>query len=127
METREEFVAGLRAMADHFEDHPDQDLPYVGNSKFYIWPDSKDEFTEQVRALGSCDKGSDDNYVNASKQFGPFTVQVTANHSAVCERVVKGTHMVTKKVYPNVEPVETLVEEEIVEWVCPPSFLKETV
>lgn len=122
MTEREEFIKGLNDFADHLTTHPELNVPDLGT--IYIFAHNKESFSKQARALGKAEKSSSGSYFNVTRNFGPFKVQVTAPHQAVCERVVTGTRKVVKKVYPNIEPTEEIVEEDIVEWICPESVLK---
>lgn len=49
-----------------------------------------------------------------------FKVTIMTSRKTVCTPKVVGKELVEQKVYPQVEPVTTLVEQDIVEWECNP-------
>lgn len=54
------------------------------------------------------------------KQVNNVNFTVRASRESVCEKVVTGKQIVEEKIYPHVEPVTTLVEKDVIEWVCKP-------
>jgi len=102
----------------------------VANPEHAAWPTcfvfchDADDFANKVRTLGKCSKGSAGGYLNADRWFGRVHHQVTISQQLTCERRQVGTKPVTKLVPAvEVEMVEVTVEEPIMEWVCPQSFL----
>lgn len=118
MERRAEAIQSLRDLATHLETHPGLDLPDF--SRMFVFCSDKEGFARNVRALGKGEKSSTKNYINVTRDFGTITVEVTAPHRAVCEKVSLGTRRVVKSV-PTFHDEE--VEEEVFEWVCPESVL----
>jgi len=90
----------------------------------FVFCHDADDFANKVRTLGKCSKGASSGYLNADRWFGRVHHQVTISQELTCERRQVGTKPVTKLVPAvEVEMVEVIVEEPIMEWVCPPSFL----
>jgi hypothetical protein len=122
-EEKRAYIDGLRQLADWLEDHPM--LPAPSSTDFYIFAYSKEKFSEYARGMGKAEKSSSGGYFNITHEFpGELKLQLTATHGAVCEKVKVGTRKVVKKVYPDVQPTEEIVEEDIYEWVCPESVLR---
>lgn len=98
---------------------------YVG-----LWPYNRDRFSEYVGAIGKCEKGSNSTSVFVKKAFGSSSstnieLTVRLSHEEICEKVVVGVRQVEKQVpVGEVQYTTEIVEEEIVEWKCPESFLK---
>lgn len=115
---RAKVIQSLRDLATHLEAHPDLDVPDL--NKVFVFCSDKEGFARNVRALGKGEKSSGQGYINVARDFGTITVEVTAPHRAVCEKVSLGTRRVVKSV-PTYHDEE--VEEEVFEWVCPESVL----
>ena len=125
-EKRTAFVAGLRAAADWYEQHPavkpPHQYPYM-ISNFAV--DGLADMKAVAEALGTCDKETTDSFYRLKRNIGNVILEFVSHRATVCERVVVGTKMVSRQVpvYAAPEPVEYRteeVEEEIVEWRCPP-------
>ena len=118
---REQFVAGLREVADHIENTRGIVPP---TPTFYIQANAGN-FGDEIRTLGKSEKSSSSYEVRATRRFtGLTTIIVQVPHEGVCKKISKGVQKISKMVYPTVEPYETFVEEEVFEWECPESFLK---
>ncbi len=126
-ETQQAFVAGLRQVADFLADKPELVRAVARSTTFYAWTFDKPTFARLALMLGDAEKSSDTDYYNVERSFGPLTLQVTARHEHVCERVVVGVETVevtapdpeAVAALPRVTRTETV---EKVEWVCPPSL-----
>ena len=105
------FIKGLRQIADFYETHPEIPTPYV--DKLFAFLQTRDQMTEVARAIGTCEKGADDNYFWLRKTFGTFKVEWNVSRNVACRRVVVGTREVP-------EQVIAAHTEEIVEWHCDP-------
>jgi hypothetical protein len=127
---RADFTAGLRALADWYDAHPDVPLPYEAISPLSILISGDDDQLTEVgriaRAMGTCDKVVTAKFFRVTKSFGPVVkLEVVADRDQVCERVVTGVETVTELVPDPAAPlVEQTVEREIVEWQCPESILR---
>ena len=112
------FVDGLRALAGFLERHPD--MPRPGTVRVDIWVDTKEEFRKVARTLGSAEKLDQFDWLYVLRKHFSETVQLDLNitRGLVCERIVTGTRVVPETFTP--ERVE-----QIFEWTCPDSIMKE--
>jgi hypothetical protein len=145
---RAAYTRGLREIAEWLDDHPEVELPYLGDYAEgsalpalpiflrppYKWePDKADVRTQMAtvaRAMGRAEKRIKE-WVDGSssfqvwREFGGLVVYAQAGRDEVCERIVVGTEEVTKQV-PDPEALAAvpLVEKtetvEKVEWRCGP-------
>lgn len=108
--TNQEFVQGLRELADLYERHPEMLVP---NHQLYLYlpySETPQRYAETVKALadggtvrkkGSRDK--DDFYFGVARDFAALTVEFNIERQALCKKVIK------------MKAVET--------WECPDSIL----
>jgi hypothetical protein len=108
--SREEYIQGLRDIADFFEARPDLPTPSFGESIF-IWERSLENARERGIQMAPCEKEHTDNYFHLVRKFGPHTLKVTWGRDDVCERVQVGTKHVPEEVIPA-------HDEPIYEWDC---------
>lgn len=132
-EIASDLVTGLRGLADFIEREPEF-ARMIAPVTLYAWmtPDSPAEFAQMALRLGTFDKGADDSFFNADKQFSPrLTLQLTARRELVCERVVVGVEEVeilerdpqrVDEAMASIPFVKSTRTIETVEWVCPPSL-----
>jgi len=125
--TREQFIASLRAIADWYETHPALEVPHTDT--LAIIP-AQGQFAAAVRELGPGEKSTAGSFYFFTRDFGGLKVQVADYRENVCQRRVTGIRTVVEErlvypegVRPEVQRVER--EEEVVEWICPDSFLRE--
>ncbi len=127
---------GLRQFALHLEQNPEL-IDLIGREKFYIFHYGDDvvEFSRKALLLGgTVTKTSDLAHFNVEREFGPMvTVQVTARHEHVCERVVVDVEEVEEEGRdPELVaaalrdiPMQKITKTvEKIEWRCP-TLLKE--
>lgn len=130
-DVRAEYIAGLRALADALEQHPELMLPYTGrlSSPMNVIPlgdEQRPQLTAWARALpGKREKQERDQYLDLIGAFHGLGIKVICDRDEVCERVVVGTETVTKTVkdpaaLAAVPEVEVTEEVEVVEWRCRP-------
>lgn len=121
MGEREEFIAGLRDLADWLEERPELPGP-VGGERVLVFTQDAETFREYLGHMGAVEKNySGDDYARAIKRFGPINYEVFTDREKVCRRVQVGTRTVAQEV--PVEDVETKtveVEEPVYEWDCSP-------
>ena len=121
MTTAEEYVNGLRELADWFEAHPEIERP---STDFSIYAtDSKENAEETMRALLPCKKKYDDSLFTLSRSFGPFTLHYVFMRNTVCTPKVVGQREVPLKVIPPRFEPEKVIEahtEDVIEWECEP-------
>jgi hypothetical protein len=139
MTDRTAYTAGLRALADLLDQHPEVPLPYDGTSTpitimhLGTNPATRDAFAATVRAFpGHRSKDADGTYFDVTVDVHGLKVKVTTYRDAVCERVVTGTREVTREV-PDPDalaavPTTTVTETvEDVRWECAPLTAPERV
>ncbi len=131
---RVEYTAGLRALADLLDAHPELRLPYDGRTgpiAVYLTTqdgaDQRANLAAWARVLpGPKTKeqaGTDGQLFALRARLHGLNFEVIANRDEVCERVVVGTREVVETVpdpellaaVPTVEQTRT---EELVEWRC---------
>lgn len=132
---RAEYIAGLRALADLLERNPDLDLPTYGKwswspIRVVITRDDgqrqRDQLAAWARALpGEKTKapaGQDGEMLTLAGRLRGIWIDVLADRDEVCERVVIGTHEVTKEIPDPDAPTVTVTEiVEDVRWECKPA------
>jgi len=124
--TSGELAAGLRALADFIDAHPD--LPYPTYLRWpSVWcPTSADEVAALIRAAKAAgipvEKRHSATQRNVAFQFGAVKAEALVNKEEVCERVVVGqkVELVPDPTYipPDVPLVEQVVD--VTEWRCLP-------
>jgi len=132
---RAAYTAGLRALADLLDQHDEIPLPYHGTGiglSIGIHGRTSDEDTAarlataaRVLMPGTRAKAVEDDYYRVEGSLRGLKLQVWAMRDQVCERVVIGTHEVTRKVPDPVAlaavPTYVITETvEEVEWICSP-------
>ena len=140
MTARDQYIAGLRALADLLDADETMPLPYDGTgysqiAVFYHGSDSKDGLAAFARAFpGRLEKVYDDE----SEAFGfelrgtlggpdGLGIRAVGDRTKVCRRVVTGTRTEIRE-----EPITQVVgkrsvpvEVETVEWICDEPLLAE--
>jgi len=117
--THDEFVSGLRALADYYERHSELPLPDFGISgEVQIFDvNGKDEMAKIAGIFGNCEKEYDWMF-RLKKKLGPFTLCAIDYKDQICTKRVVGTRQVEKRVPTEFAMVTET--EEIVEWDCGP-------
>jgi hypothetical protein len=118
MNRRQEFVAGLRELADFLESTPECPTPKTRTINVTCTDEAK--IAEVARSLGRCEKFDYEWTIGLRRKFGSITFQVHWWHYKACKKVpVPGEKEVQyvstgyeKREYPKFK------------WVCPPSFLR---
>jgi len=130
--TKTEHIQALRDLANFLEqrDFPenwiDKDRTYGYNRyppvSLYLFTKDKQLFGQCMKAIGTCTKNATEGYLEIRRVEPTFSIEINANRSQVCEKVIVG-----KKVIPSkpeeIIPAEPEKEVDIVEWKCPESFL----
>lgn len=137
---RAAFTAGLRDLADWFDQHPEIDLPYqiTGSPvpvRFTIgifpsdaaWEEGEDDtagrFAAAARALGGeRRKEATETTMRVVRTFGPgLELNIWASRERVCEAVVVGTKTVTREEVVTPAVTRLVVEDQdVIEWRCQP-------
>lgn len=130
--TQRAFIDGLRDLADMLERTPAAipiNTPFSGFLGVYgdDWDTPLEQMTALARATGGrWEKSTEFDDFRLIRHFGPHKITLFTSRENVCERVVTGTRMA---MIPDPDFVATAplveVEQEIVEWVCPPSIFAE--
>jgi len=118
---RREFIAGLRDLADFFEQNPEIDKPYSGCT-LTLYVSDKKKLAKYARAFGHAEKVVDDYSFRLSKEFGTTGVKVEtySSRQSVCERVKIGEEFVpTHKIAATEERFVEGHMKDIYEWKCP--------
>ena len=113
-----EYVAGLRALTDFIEAHPELTPQYPMKELVYGLP--SEQFAAATRTLlgaGQPEKVYTDESIEVRVAFGPHFLGVYTSRSEVCERRQVGTKLV-EKVDPDAPRIT--VEEPVYEWDCKP-------
>ena len=107
---REDFIRGLRDMADFFAQHPTVKLP--STECFNVFVTTREELAEHARVT-SWEKVYEGPWFMLRKHFSEdLRLEINTDRQTVCRKVVTGTRVVPAK--PAVEEHE----EETFEWVC---------
>lgn len=129
---RSGYTAGLRALADLLDAHPEIPLPYTGSKHSgLLWIlQSEDDQRPILRKLarllpGLIEKGYRGTDFDLKGSLDGLHLHVIADRDSVCERVVTGTREVTREVPDPVAlaavPTTVVTETvEDVEWRCAP-------
>jgi hypothetical protein len=121
---RRQFIAGLRAVAQFYEEHPA--AWYDGmhlTLNMYAWGRAaRKALSETARAFGHCNKIYDDNNVIVSRQFSEqVTLAVFAAKARVCRRIILGARILPERVVAATTEVRIPASTvEIVDWQCEP-------
>lgn len=134
-DSRAEYIAGLRELANLLEQNPDLRLPYHGGqAEMLIFPSygrQRAELARWARLLpGLKQKRPKGDNFDLAAQVRGLKLLICCDREEVCEKRVIGTEVITETVpdpeYMASAPlVERETEREIVEWVCTPSILAE--
>lgn len=119
----EEYVRGLREMADFIEAHPAL-TPHL-EANLVRFSETAAEFGLLSLELGTATRVGTDDYARTERKFGPHVLKVATHRATVCERVVVGSEeRVIEE--PDPEAVAALPKVtrtevvEQVEWRCAP-------
>jgi hypothetical protein len=124
--TNKEYADSLRLIADFYEANPDFPQP-IDSHIMRIWKfEGKEGLAEFVRLVGGkCEKHVDETFFTVSRKFGSITMEASDYRSRVCEKIVVGKKLVKRSVPIGYR--EEIVEEEEVQWKCPPALLDNTI
>lgn len=123
------YLESIELLAAWCDQHPE--IPVTCSGPYaHAFAKDREQLTEWIRALshgapiGSVRKEAGDAYAGAVRTFGSIELRVLCSRDQVCERIVVGTRPVE---VPDPEIVAAAplvtIDEEIVEWRCPESFL----
>lgn len=127
--TPEEFIEGLRQIADFLTEHPEVPKPYhLMGGEFFIYLHGKEQratLATIAKAMGRAEKKVDGDHYLVSRRFAGITLIAQADREEVCERVVVGTREVEVEepdpaALAAVPKVKRTKVVEDVEWRCTP-------
>jgi hypothetical protein len=109
----DDFVRGLREMADFYEAHPTLKMPVY--SSFNVFVTTKEDLAACAR-LARWEKVYNENWFCLRRTFGNDQIQLDINvdRSTICRKVVIGT---------RIEPARPERIVEVVEWFCDDAVL----
>ena len=112
--TVQEYVHGLRAVADWYETHPD--IPFSHDQVIGVYgvKDTKEEAVRIIEALKPCRKEWAESFLKITRDFGGVTLKFVFMRGAVCTRRVVVGH---KEIPAEFSPARVV---EIVTWDCEP-------
>jgi hypothetical protein len=119
---REEYIAGLRQLADVLEQHPEIVIPSAGRD--HIWTFdfnylNRAELVAIAKAMpGSKEKDADSASFRLSGKLRGLYWAAEIAREQVCTAKVVGTETQTRKVATAFEEVTETVDK--IEWVCEP-------
>lgn len=121
---RTEYISGLRAVADFFEQNPEveaEDYPHTFN-----FPGrTKEDLAVAAKALGHAEKQVTDSHFVIHGVIGGHILDFYNNRDAICERIKVGEKVIPAVTLPaRAEAVIIPARiEEVYEWKCPDSLL----
>ena len=109
-EERDEFIHGLRELADFLDAHPTVEVPIYAMLNVFV--NTKDELAAHARTA-TWEKVYNGNWFTLRKEFGTIKYEINATRDTVCRKVVKGTRVVPARPEHTVEEVEWVCEEAL--------------
>ena len=121
---KDEWIQGLRDMADFFEARRDAMPAYLPRFSFYKAVMTQKDLGEQARKFRTnFVKKADDYSYELVHNFGPHSLSLSLSRTVACEKVQIGTERVTVP-DPAFKPPMVEIEQPIYEWRCPESVLR---
>jgi len=121
---RQQFIAGLHAVATFYETHPEAYYDGMHLSlNMYVWGSAaRKTLITMAKAFGLCTKTYDDKNVTVARRFSEqVTLAVFAPRAKVCRRIVLGERVLPARIVPAMaEQTIPSTRMEIVEWQCDP-------
>lgn len=123
IDEREAVLNDLITVVDWLRVHPEIPLPNIETLTIYAW-DSKERAAQLAKAMGTCDKSSDETFFRLTKSFGSVKLAGVFSRQSVCERVVVGTKEIESEEADPVAvaalpKVKVKKQVDIVRWECP--------
>jgi hypothetical protein len=120
----EKFVQFLRDLADWYSQHSEIPPPYsLEGEGIAVYLFGHDNPQEILRAIGSFEKGFNNEYFEAKKAIGGKTLKFIFYRDKVCTPRVVGKKLIEKTVIPSSFTPEKVIEAhevEEIEWDCSP-------
>lgn len=119
--TNQELVAGLRGLADFYEQNPELDLPN-GFDRLDVWLDKKNAASAILRlvhAAGKVEKVEYGEQLAFRTNVAGFNLDFNIAREVVCERVQVGTKVIPERIIPaQAEEIVPEHEEPVYAWEC---------
>ena len=119
-----QYIADMRSFLDWLEANPG---PQICPYSVLVSVNSDAEWASAIRWIGKAEKGANSDFFTLKRRFGSIVLDLYRRRELVCEKVKVG-----EKSFPA-EPAQTVVipakearTEDIYEWHCPESILRET-
>jgi hypothetical protein len=134
-EVREQYIQGLRDLADWLDAHEEFEInEYMDGCIAINYVQTKEELAERARQFGPGKKFDDTYSIGLERSFGPHGVSLNIGKEQSCERIQVGVKEVTKTYRRGQEPEDAVLvdsayvavkeEEPQYDWKCPPSLLR---
>jgi hypothetical protein len=121
---RREFIQGLRALADFYQQNPRAyyDGMHLTLNMYIGGREARPILVEMARLFGHCRKTYDDRTVTLSRPFGEqITLAVFAPRERVCRRLVTGVRVLPACTVPATNELHIPARREpLVSWLCDP-------
>ncbi len=122
--TRADTLRALQELVDFLEVNTEVKLPALDFPIYFFGSDktTREEAKKLARVFRTFKKSESGYYLTLHKEFGSDVIlRAVFIREAVCTKRVVGTRKVMKSIYPkSVVPAPVEVEEDIIEWDCPP-------
>ena len=119
-----EFIQGLRAVADFYQQHPRAyyDEMHLTLNMYITGRKARSTLVEMAQAFGQCRKTYDQRSVTLSRTFGPqITLAVFAPRERVCRPIVTGERVLPARIVPATNEVHIPARRvPLVTWECDP-------
>lgn len=125
---RDKLVADLESLTEYLKTPAALELPKPQvriDDWVYIDTNNDDhtQMTRIARALahrGICEKTTTSSSFTLSRKFGDIKLEYWTSRESICTKKVVGTKLVPERIY---QETGNMIEEDIVEWECPPALL----
>lgn len=116
---RQDWINDARALIDWLEQHPDR-IPTSDNIRLDLWYLERAELQSLARDFGQATKEIVGTVFCLRKSFGPHRIDGNVPREEVCRKIVTGT-------VEHEERIAPAYTEEIVEWECDESLLRDSL
>lgn len=139
---REDFIRGLRDIANMYEANPELRVPFTYEDDRYLAAaivihhevDTKGKLAKIARIFGSCEKRYEGDYFRLVKFFGPIKLSTFCTREKVCTRIDEEveveeqvpTEFVEEVVQKPVAFETKMVTKTVSRWVCDEPLLAAT-
>jgi hypothetical protein len=116
---REQFIAGLRAVASFFEQHPELKTPSMTYT-FNIVCHDPEALPIHAKVMGSCKKIQGLHFIGLQKDFGSVKLKFTWQKYDTCKRVEIKNEVEVIGYHTDYQRPITVKKYK---WICPTSFI----